>query len=68
MFYQTTPAYGGKVFANIVIPERRPQMVTVRPRVFEALAPDASRRGCAVFEHLVAGVGVHVDLLEHRCV
>lgn len=45
VFYQTTPAYGGKVFANIVIPERRPQMVTVRPRVFEALAPDASRRG-----------------------
>ena len=52
VFYQTTPAYGGKVFANIVIPERRPQMVTVRPRVFEALAPDASRRGCAVFEQV----------------
>ena len=64
VFYQTTPAYGGKVFANIVIPERRPQMVTVRPRVFEALAPDASRRGCAVFEQVDVDADACYEVLE----
>ena len=31
VFYQTTPAYGGKILAHIVILEKRPQMATVRP-------------------------------------
>ena len=31
VFYQTTPGYGGKIFAHIVINEKRPQMATVRP-------------------------------------
>ena len=64
VFYQTTPAYGGKLFATIVIPERRPQMVTVRPRVFEALAPDASRRGCAVFEQVDVDADACYEVLE----
>lgn len=33
-FYHTTPAYGGRIYVNITIPEARPQMVTVRPGVF----------------------------------
>jgi len=32
---QTRPAYGGNIMATIVTPTRRPQMATVRPRVFE---------------------------------
>jgi electron transfer flavoprotein alpha subunit len=42
---QTRPAYGGNLLATIVCPDRRPQMATVRPKVFAAGAPDPARRG-----------------------
>lgn len=54
-FYQTTPAYGGSILAHIVIPERRPQMATVREGIAQPLQPDASRRG------VVANVAVDVE-------
>ena len=34
-FIQTTPGFGGSILAHICIGEMRPQMVTVRPKVFE---------------------------------
>lgn len=34
-FVQTTPNFGGNILSHIAIPEKRPQMVTVHPRVFE---------------------------------
>ena len=40
---QTRPAFGGNLMATIVCPDRRPQMATVRPKVFPAPAPDPSR-------------------------
>lgn len=45
VFVHTTPAYGGTVLVDIAIPERRPQMVTVRPQVFAPLPADLSRTG-----------------------
>ena len=50
VFYQTTPGYGGKIFAQIVINEKRPQMSTVHPAVFEALDPDYSKTGEVIDE------------------
>lgn len=35
LMVQTTPAFGGRLVARIVTPERRPQMATVRPGVFK---------------------------------
>jgi len=32
---QTRPTFGGNIMATIICPERRPQMTTVRPRVFK---------------------------------
>ena len=49
-FCQTTPGYGGKILAHIVIPERRPQMVTVHPHSFAPAQPDASRTGSVINE------------------
>ena len=43
VFYQTTPAYGGSILAHIVIIECRPQMATVRPKMFVPLEADESR-------------------------
>ncbi|MDR1650086.1 MAG: electron transfer flavoprotein subunit alpha/FixB family protein [Synergistaceae bacterium] len=40
---QTRPAIGGNVMADIMTPNRRPQMCTVRPKSKSPLPPDFSR-------------------------
>lgn len=45
VFYQTTPAYGGKILARIVILEKRPQMATVHPKMWAPWEADASKTG-----------------------
>jgi electron transfer flavoprotein alpha subunit len=42
---QTRPAYGGNIMATILTPHHRPQMATVRHRVFEVPARDPARQG-----------------------
>lgn len=42
---QTRPAFGGNVMATILCKTARPQMATVRPRVFKMPVVDESRRG-----------------------
>jgi electron transfer flavoprotein alpha subunit len=41
----TRPIYAGKLMAKVVIPERRPQLLTIRTRAFPMPAEDASRSG-----------------------
>ena len=41
----TRPAFGGNIMADILCPEHRPQMGTVRPKVFKKPTPDFSRTG-----------------------
>jgi electron transfer flavoprotein alpha subunit len=48
---QTRPAFGGNIMATILCPEHRPQMATVRHRVFEVPAKDESREGQIVREN-----------------
>lgn len=42
---QTRPTFGGNVMATIICPTKRPQMSTVRPRVFRKGTPDKQRKG-----------------------
>lgn len=42
---QVRPAFGGSLMAEIVCPELRPQMATVRPGVFPRPVPDPEREG-----------------------
>jgi electron transfer flavoprotein alpha subunit len=42
---QTRPAFGGNIMATIICPNHRPQMATVRHRVFEMPTPDPTRTG-----------------------
>ncbi len=53
---QTRPTFGGNLMATIVCPERRPQMATVRPHVFEKGEPESARRGSVVEVKLDDGV------------
>jgi electron transfer flavoprotein alpha subunit len=42
---QTRPTFGGNIMATIICPGKRPQMATVRPRVFKKGSPDEQRQG-----------------------
>ena len=52
---QTRPAFGGNLMATIVCPEYRPQMATVRPKVFPAPVPDPGKSWTLVRESFPAG-------------
>ncbi|MBI4267491.1 MAG: electron transfer flavoprotein subunit alpha [Chloroflexi bacterium] len=45
LLLQTRPTFGGNVMATIICQTRRPQMSTVRPRVFKRNTPEAARTG-----------------------
>jgi electron transfer flavoprotein alpha subunit len=44
-FVQTAPSFGGNLLAEIVMPQARPQMATVRPDTFQELPHDDERNG-----------------------
>ncbi len=45
LLVQTRPTFGGNVMATIICPSKRPQMATVRPRVFKKNTADNGRKG-----------------------
>jgi len=45
LLLQTRPTFGGNVMATIICRTGRPQMATVRPRVFKSSVPDKGRQG-----------------------
>ncbi len=48
---QTRPAFGGNIMATIITPNHRPQMATVRHKVFQAAPADEKRKGEIIREH-----------------
>jgi electron transfer flavoprotein alpha subunit/NAD-dependent dihydropyrimidine dehydrogenase PreA subunit len=53
LLLQTRPAFGGNIMACIICPDHRPQMATVRPKVFKHPVPVVGRSGTLVEEKLV---------------
>jgi electron transfer flavoprotein alpha subunit len=47
---QTRPAFGGNIMATIISPNYRPQMATVRHKVFVPMEPDKKRKGKVIKE------------------
>ena len=45
LLLQTRPTFGGNIMATIICQTKRPQMSTVRPRVFKKGTPDGKRKG-----------------------
>ena len=45
LLLQTRPTFGGNIMATIICQTKRPQMSTVRPRVFKKNMPDKKRKG-----------------------
>ena len=52
LLLQTRPAFGGNIMATIITPDHRPQMATVRPKVFKTSPPDPNRKGETLIEAL----------------
>ncbi len=52
LLHQTRPAFGGNIMATIMTPNHRPQMATVRPKVFKMMTPDSKRKGATLMEAL----------------
>jgi len=62
---QTRPAFGGNLMATILCPNHRPQMATVRPKVFKAAERDESRVGQIIrYDYGQHRLTQRVDLLE----
>lgn len=52
LLHQTRPAFGGNIMATIMTPNHRPQMATVRPKVFKRKPVRAGSRAEVVWEVL----------------
>ena len=63
LLLQTRPAFGGNLLATIICPDRRPQMATVRPKVFPAPKPD-SLRSWQIIEECASGGACGFEWLE----
>ena len=65
---QTRPAFGGNIMATIISPNYRPQMATVRHKVFTPLSPDKKRKGKIIKESFDASLYVSrtklIDIIE----
>jgi len=45
LLLQTRPAFGGNIMATIICPQHRPQMATIRPKVFKKPEKNPDRKG-----------------------
>ena len=64
VFVQATPNFGGNILSHIVILEKRPQMVTVHPKVFEPFAPKAGATGELITESVEVEADADYVVLE----
>ena len=55
---QTRPAFGGNIMATIISPNYRPQMATVRHKVFAPMAADKKRKGKIIKESFASSLYV----------
>jgi len=65
LLLQTRPTFGGNIMATIICQAKRPQMSTVRPRVFKRGASDNNRQGQIIrVDFDSAGVTSRTRLLD----
>ena len=65
---QTRPAFGGNIMATIISPDYRPQMATVRHKVFTPMSADKRRKGKIIKESFDASFYLSrtklIDIIE----
>ncbi|MDD2493965.1 MAG: electron transfer flavoprotein subunit alpha [Tissierellia bacterium] len=65
LLLQTRPAFGGNLMATIVCPDNRPQMATVRPKVFKSLKPNYDREGKIIVLPVRSQIKSFVQKIRH---
>ncbi len=66
LLVQTTPAWGGELLADVITPNRRPQMATVHPGVFEERPHDHSAVGCVIYPEIGEVKGTRIEIIRSR--
>lgn len=66
LLLQTTPAFGGELFAVVVTPDHRPQMATVHPGLFKEQPHDAGAIGRIIYPEIEIMADRRVQLLHSR--
>lgn len=67
MLLQTRPAFGGNIMATIICPNHRPQMATVRHKVFTAAEKNTANQGKIInFPLDIKDYGVNVKEIIHE--
>jgi electron transfer flavoprotein alpha subunit len=61
---QTRPAFGGNILATILCPNHRPQMATVRHKVFKKSQVDPARRGEIMAVPMNGGAALRSEVLK----
>ncbi len=62
---QTRPAFGGNVMADIICPNTRPQMATVRPHVMKPMEPEPEKKPEIVKEDVkIDESSIRTEVLE----
>ncbi|MBN1270409.1 MAG: electron transfer flavoprotein subunit alpha [Kiritimatiellae bacterium] len=61
---QTRPAFGGNIMATIICQHHRPQMATVRHKVFKKATPDPARSGKVIEESAVKRPELRAKVVE----
>jgi len=61
---QTRPAFGGNIMAEILSGNHRPQMATVRHKVFKPIKADSSRKGEIIEFNLPEGLDIKTKVIE----
>ena len=64
LLVQTRPAFGGNIMAEILSGNTRPQMATVRHKVFKPLATDAARKGEVIDFPLPSGIELNMVIKD----
>lgn len=66
LLVQTAPSFRGDLIADVVTPDRRPQMATVHPGAFEERPHDPSATGRIVYPRLGALPEERIKILRSR--
>lgn len=64
---QTKPSYGGNIMCKIVCPNQRPQMATVRPRIFDPLEEVKNAAGEIIMETVAIAAEPDYEVIEEVC-
>ena len=64
ILHQIRPAFGGNIMAVVICPNRRPQIATVRPRVFKKPIPEKGRKGKVIKVPVPEDISLRTKTLE----